>query len=73
MKPPSGLERSVQDRLVRHAKLQGVDPNLILTRYASERFLYRLSRSRHADRFILKGAMLLIAWLGDMIRPTPWS
>jgi predicted nucleotidyltransferase component of viral defense system len=65
-----GLARSVQVRLVRHAKLIGVDPNLVLTRYAAERFLYRLSRSPHADRFILKGALLLLAWLGDTLRPT---
>jgi hypothetical protein len=47
-----------------------VDPNLVLTRYATERLLYRLSRSRHADRFVLKGALLLLVWLGETIRPT---
>lgn len=65
-----GLARSVQTRLVRHAKNLGVDPNLILTRYAMERLLYRLSRSEHADRFILKGALLLLVWLGETLRPT---
>jgi predicted nucleotidyltransferase component of viral defense system len=55
---------------VRHAHTLGVDPNLILTRYATERLLYRLSRSRYADRFILKGALLLLVWLGETIRPT---
>jgi len=40
-----GLARSVQARLARHARAIGVDPNLVLTRYAVERFLYRLSRS----------------------------
>jgi hypothetical protein len=65
-----GLARSVQVRLVRHAKDIGVDPNLVLTRYAVERFLYRLSRSPHADRFVLKGALLLLVWLGETIRPT---
>jgi len=64
------LQKSVQARLVQYAKEHRVDPNLILTRYAAERFLYRLSKSRHAERFVLKGAMLLVAWLGDMIRPT---
>ncbi|MBI3899999.1 MAG: nucleotidyl transferase AbiEii/AbiGii toxin family protein [Gammaproteobacteria bacterium] len=65
-----GLARSVQVRLARHAKTIGVDPNLILTRYAVERFLYRLSRSQHADRFVLKGALLLLVWFGDTLRPT---
>ena len=42
-----GLAQSVQARLVRHAAAIGVDSNLVLTRYALERFLYRLSRSSH--------------------------
>jgi hypothetical protein len=66
----SPLAQSVQTRLVRAAKDLHVDPNLILSRYAAERLLHRLSCSRHADRFVLKGAMMLIVWLGDIIRPT---
>lgn len=69
-KTRDGLAQSVQVRLVRHAKAIGVDPNLVLTRYAAERFLYRLSRSPHADRFVLKGVLLLLAWLGETLRPT---
>lgn len=65
-----GLAESVQARLVRHAKASGVDPNLLITRYAVERFLYRLSCSPHAERFVLKGALLLLAWLGEALRPT---
>jgi len=50
MSPPStGLAQSVQTRLVRHAKHIGMDPNLVFTRFAVERFLYRLSRSPHGD------------------------
>ena len=66
-----GLPHSVQVRLVQHAKKLGIDPNVVLVRYASERFLYRLSRSPHVDRFVLKGALLLLVWLGETIRPTP--
>lgn len=66
----AGLAQSVQTRLVAHARTLGVDPNLVLARYATERLLYRLSRSRHADRFVLKGALLLLVWLGEAIRPT---
>lgn len=65
-----GLARSLQVRLARHAKTIGVDPNLVLTRYAMERFLYRPSCSRHAERFVLKGALLLLVWLGEGLRPT---
>ena len=35
-----------------------------------ERFLYRLAKSLHADRFILKGALLLTAWRAPASRPT---
>lgn len=35
-----------------------------------ERFLYRLSRSAHADRFILKGALMLKVWRSPQFRPT---
>jgi len=66
----AGLIRSVHVRLVRHAKTLGVDPNLVLARYATERLLYRLSRSHHAKRFVLKGGLLLLVWLGETIRPT---
>lgn len=65
-----GIARSVKARVARHAKEIGVDPNLVLTRYAVERFLYRLSRSAHAERFVLKGALLLLVWLGETLRPT---
>jgi predicted nucleotidyltransferase component of viral defense system len=65
-----GLARSVQVRLARYAKAIGVDPNLVLTRYAVERFLYRLSRSPHVEKFVLKGALLLLVWLDETIRPT---
>lgn len=65
-----GLAQSVQVRLARYAKEIGVDPNLVLTRYGVERFLYRLSRSPHAEKFVLKGALLLLVWLGETLRPT---
>lgn len=65
-----GLVQSVKTRLVQHAKALGVDPNLVLARYAAERLLYRLSRSPHAERFVLKGALMLLVWLGETIRPT---
>ena len=35
-----------------------------------ERFLYRLSQSPHARRFVLKGALMLRAWNAPEFRPT---
>jgi hypothetical protein len=49
---------------------QGQPFDLMLTRFALERLLYRLSISESADRFVLKGAMLLTTWLDDPMRPT---
>jgi predicted nucleotidyltransferase component of viral defense system len=53
---------SVRARLLNVAKAQGVDFNQVLVRFALERILYRLSRSPHADRFLLKGALLFTLW-----------
>jgi nucleotidyltransferase AbiEii toxin of type IV toxin-antitoxin system len=66
----TGLARSVQVRLGRHARTIDADLNLVLARYGTERFLYRLSRSPYAERFVLKGALLLLVWLGETFRPT---
>jgi hypothetical protein len=35
-----------------------------------ERFLYRLSKSEYADKFVLKGALMLSAWNAPLLRPT---
>ena len=68
--PRRNLAQSVHQRLLSKAKERGEDFNLVLIRYALERFLYRLGRSRHKDRFILKGAMLFAAWTDQPHRPT---
>jgi predicted nucleotidyltransferase component of viral defense system len=52
---------SVRTRLVALAHERGEEAGLVFTRYALERFLYRLGRSVHRDSFVLKGAMLLRA------------
>ncbi len=70
MRVVEGLPVSVQVHLARHARAIGMDPNLVLARFALERFLYRLSRSDHVDRFVLKGALMMLVWLGETIRPT---
>ena len=71
MTPPTeGLAQSVHTRLIRHARKSHLHPNLVLVRYGVERFLYRLSRSPHSDRFVLKGALLLQIWLGETARAT---
>ncbi len=58
----SNLPESVKQRLINVARSRGVPVNEVLQFYAMERFLYRLGRSQHRDRFLLKGALLLQAW-----------
>jgi len=61
---------SIRTRLLNRARERGEDYNLLLTRYALERWLYRLSLSQHSLQFILKGAMLFALWYDIPHRPT---
>jgi len=70
-KPPiRNVAASVRRRLLNLAQERGEEFQLVLTRYAIERILYRLSRSTHRDRFILKGATLFAVWTGTPHRAT---
>lgn len=64
------MPASVFQRLRNLARERGEDVSALLAQYAIERLLYRVSRSSHADRFVLKGAMLFRAWTGALHRPT---
>ena len=61
---------SVRDRLLNKARVDKLDYNLLLTRYALERMLYRLSISGRRDQFLLKGALLFDLWFDVPHRPT---
>ncbi len=50
---------SIKARLKKLAVQEGKQYDYLLTLYISERFLYRLSVSEHADKFVLKGGLLL--------------
>ncbi len=64
------LAASVRDRLLNKARAEKLDYNLLLTRYALERMIYRLSISAERDRFLLKGALLFDLWFDVPHRPT---
>lgn len=68
--PVRNVAASVRERLYQLAARRDEDFALILTRYALERLLYRLSLSEHRGRLILKGAMLFHAWTESPHRPT---
>jgi len=61
---------SVHQRLLNKARENSRPFNELLQHFAIERFIYRLSKSPHADRFILKGALMFSAWIGLGSRPT---
>lgn len=67
---PRNLAHSVHQRLLNRARQTGRPFNDLLMYFAMERLLYRISRSPHAGRFILKGALLLTAWQGSNFRAT---
>jgi len=69
-KTPVNVAASVRARLLKVSKERREDFTLTLVNYASERILYRLSKSRHRGQFILKGAMLFAARIGEPYRPT---
>ncbi len=61
---------SVRARLLDHAKRHGDDYQRVLTRYAIERLLFRLSQTEASERYVLKGAMLFVTWPEHVYRPT---
>jgi predicted nucleotidyltransferase component of viral defense system len=67
---PSNIEASVRQRLLSIIRETGENANIIWTRYAIERLLYRLSISKYAEGFVLKGAILFRVWTEQSYRPT---
>ena len=64
------LSASILARLLTLAKQRGDDYNLLLNRFGMERLLTRISISPHAERFLLKGALLFALWYDNPHRPT---
>ena len=67
---PDALIASVHDRLLNKAKAKHRPFQELLQYYAMERFLYRLSQSRHRESFVLKGGLMLRLWEASFARPT---
>jgi predicted nucleotidyltransferase component of viral defense system len=64
------IAASIRQRLLNLSRQQGRPFQEVLQFYIMERFLYRLSQSKHADRFVLKGALMLQVWESPQARPT---
>lgn len=69
-KPPVNLAKSIKDRLLNISRREGRAFDMLLVRFALERLLYRLSISDQRERFVLKGGMLVTAWIDDDNRVT---
>ena len=70
MSEMKNLPASIRQRLLNKAHATNQPFNEILQYYSIERFLYRTSRSSYMDKFILKGALMFLAWGTSVYRPT---
>lgn len=61
---------SVRQRLLNEARKTNRPFSELAQYFAMERFLYRLSKSSYADKFVLKGALMLPVWKAPLARPT---
>ena len=64
------IAASVRQRLLNAAKSSGRPFQEVLQYFAMERFLYRLAQTGHADKLVLKGALMLTVWRASTTRPT---
>ena len=69
-KETKNIAASVKSRLLNIAKENKSNYQFILRQYVQERFLFRLSKSIHKNKFILKGALLFLAHNISNHRPT---
>ena len=70
MTQAKNVTASVRERLRQRAAATIRPFDEVLTYYAMERFLYRLSQTKHRERFVLKGALMLQLWGTTVQRPT---
>jgi predicted nucleotidyltransferase component of viral defense system len=69
-KEVKNIPASIHDRLKRLARTSGRPFQEYLYYYAIERFLYRLSCSKHKELFVLKGGLMFFGWGIPLRRPT---
>jgi len=70
MSEVKNLAASIRQRLLNKAHTTARPYNELIQYYTIERFLYRLSQSTYADKFILKGALMFLIWEAPGFRPT---
>ena len=68
--PKKDLAASVRQQLQNKAQATGRPFQELFEYFVMERFLYRLSQSPHADKFVLKGCCFSRAWNAARSRAT---
>jgi len=66
----TNVPASILARLKKISEKENIDFNFLLLRYIQERLLFRLAASEYADKFVLKGGLLLLAFSVEKARPT---
>ncbi len=66
----ANIAASKRAKIENVARAQGRRAELLLLLYMEERLLYRISQSAIAEKFILKGGLLLYSLFGQTARPT---
>jgi len=64
------ISASVHQRLLNKARESGRPFNELFQYFSMERFIYRLSKTPHIQKFILKGALMFTAWNVQASRTT---
>ncbi len=64
------ISKSIKQKLLNYARKENVLFNELLQYFVMERVLYRLSKSKYKDEFILKGGLMFHIWQGYSARPT---
>jgi hypothetical protein len=64
------ISASVRGRLENAARESGRPLQELMQYFVMERFLFRLPKSKHAERFVLKGALMFRVWGAPQSRAT---
>ena len=62
--------RQLKDLVRNLSKETGIKPHVLIRKYIMERFLERTSLSKHREQFVLKGGLLVSAFVGTEVRAT---
>ncbi len=65
MERKKNFAHSIKQKLFNLSQKQSENFQIVLTKYALERILARISASRYQSDFVLKGAMLFEVWRGS--------